>query len=151
MIFVFAAGFIFIIESLIKSYIDRNKKFGEEKKILNGEIIIEKYHNDGTAFQFFKTGRKLLLIITGGFFAALLCLFGKALAKENNAVLKTGMSLLTAGAASNTAERFFKGYVVDYFSFRRLRRIIFNLSDCFIFIGGILSIIASFFTKRQGV
>ena len=48
-------------------------------------------------------------------------------------MLKTGLSLILGGAYSNTYDRLFRKYVVDYVSFEvrnpRLRNIVFNLSD----------------------
>ncbi|MFV0344120.1 MAG: signal peptidase II, partial [Anaerocolumna sp.] len=43
---------------------------------------------------------------------------------------------------------FAKGYVVDYFSFKWLKKIVFNISDICIFIGGALITIASLFKNE---
>ena len=57
-----------------------------------------------------------------------------------------------AGGVSNLYYRMKRVYVVDYFSFRvpleKLRRIVFNLSDLFIFAGAGLMIVYSFFKRK---
>lgn len=61
-------------------------------------------------------------------------------------MLKTGLSLILGGAYSNTYDRLFRKYVVDYVSFEvrnpRLRNIVFNLSDFGIMIGSCLLVIS---------
>ena len=48
---------------------------------------------------------------------------------------KIGLSMVLGGAISNLYDRLVKGYVVDYFSieFKRLKKVIFNLGDIFVF------------------
>lgn len=61
---------------------------------------------------------------------------------RGNAVLKAGLALLLGGAYSNTYDRLTRNYVVDYVSFpvknKRVRRIVFNISDFCIIIGALL-------------
>jgi lipoprotein signal peptidase len=54
-------------------------------------------------------------------------------------ILKIGCILLSGGALSNALERYIYKYVIDYISFptffiKKVRRIIFNMADLFIFI-----------------
>ncbi len=57
-------------------------------------------------------------------------------------LIKLGLSFVVGGAFSNVYDRLVRRYVVDYFSFNvkweRLRRIVFNISDLFIFLGSFL-------------
>ena len=68
-------------------------------------------------------------------------LFGE----KGTKLLKVGLAMVLGGAYSNTYDRLFRTYVVDYVSFgvknQRFRRIIFNLSDFCIMIGAILVVI----------
>lgn len=60
---------------------------------------------------------------------------------------KSGVALLLGGAVSNTYDRFHDGYVTDYFSFcfgpAAFRRVVFNLGDCAIMIGAILTLLGA--------
>lgn len=60
---------------------------------------------------------------------------------------KLALSLCLAGGISNLSDRFIRGQVVDYFTinFRRLKRVVFNLADIFIFLGAIILLVASIF------
>ena len=54
-----------------------------------------------------------------------------------------GRSAILGGAISNLYDRLVKGYVVDYFSieFKRLKKVIFNLGDIFVFLGSLVFLI----------
>ena len=56
---------------------------------------------------------------------------------------KIGLSMVLGGAISNLYDRLVKGYVVDYFSieFKRLKKVIFNLGDIFVFLGSLVFLI----------
>lgn len=60
---------------------------------------------------------------------------------------KTGLAMLAGGGLSNLYDRYTKHHVVDYVRFQTgpkwFRRIIFNVSDFFIFIGAVLAVIGS--------
>lgn len=62
--------------------------------------------------------------------------------------MRTGLAMLLGGAYSNTYDRLRRKYVVDYVSFgvpvKRLRRIIFNISDFCIMIGAMITVIAQY-------
>ena len=45
-------------------------------------------------------------------------------------------------------DRFKRGYVVDYFSFKFLRKVIFNISDICIIIGAVILMILGVFHKN---
>jgi signal peptidase II len=133
---------IFLGERRIKKYIEENKKAGKKEEILKGNIILTKYHNKGAMLNFLEKKPNIVLALSGTIIGITILLFAKTLAKDNNKLLKFGMSLLLGGALSNLSDRIEKGYVVDYFSFKGLKNIIFNLSDIFIFIGGIFIVIS---------
>ena len=59
---------------------------------------------------------------------------------------KLGASFLLGGAASNLYDRLNRGYVVDYIRFpncriKKIRHIIFNIADFFLFMGAALSVL----------
>lgn len=62
-------------------------------------------------------------------------------------LLKTGLALLLGGAYSNTYDRLVRKYVVDYVSFpvknKKIRNIVFNISDFCIMTGALLIVLGS--------
>lgn len=147
MIYILVATIIFAADVAIKSYIEKNKKINEEEEILKGRIIVTRYHNKGAMLNLLEKNTRAVIVISGCLFGAVLTLFGMVLPK-NNPVLKTGLSLLIGGASSNLYDRVKKGYVVDYFSFRFLKKIVFNIGDLFIMLGSTIVGIYMMFKKK---
>lgn len=74
-------------------------------------------------------------------------LFAAAFTFRGNRLLKAGLAFLLGGAYSNTYDRLARKYVVDYVSFpvknKKIRNIVFNISDFCIVIGALLMVIGS--------
>lgn len=132
---------IFIGEFFWKNHVEKNIPEGGSKKVLHDTVILTKYHNRGAALN---TGEKrpeivkwISLVLTAVAAVLFLGSFGLA----GRGMLKTGLSFLLGGAFSNTYDRLKRGYVVDYFRFnvpvKRIRNLIFNVSDFCIIIGAL--------------
>lgn len=69
-----------------------------------------------------------------------------SLGSRGNAGLRLGLALLLGGSFSNTYDRLKRKYVVDYFSFnvpiKFIRKIVFNISDFFIMIGAMITVLS---------
>ncbi len=50
-------------------------------------------------------------------------------------LLSISLAMIIGGAAGNMIDRFFRGYVVDYFDFRLINFAVFNLADSFVVVG----------------
>lgn len=134
---------IFLSDLWIKKYIQSHYGENQIKKKCKGKILIRRYHNKGFALNVgqnrngFVVGLSLLMTL------AVSVVFLLSLGNRGNRLLRTGLSLVLGGAFSNTYDRLRQKYVVDYLSFgvkwKRLRGIIFNLSDFCIIIGALLS------------
>lgn len=72
--------------------------------------------------------------------------------KKGNFPRKLGLTLLSAGAASNSFDRMARGKVIDYIGIRSkkrfLARITANLGDLYIACGGILVMLTDLMQKR---
>ena len=85
--------------------------------------------------------------------AMLTVFFILTLGTAGKGALKWGLTLLLGGAYSNTYDRLFRKYVVDYVSFNvpcGLRKVIFNIGDFAIMAGSLFVLIASFGEEIQG-
>lgn len=124
-----------------------NKEMYKKEELFHGKIILERYHNKGAMLNFLEDKVELVKTISAAILGILLVIFGALLPKKGNYILKLGLSLVLGGALSNVYDRFKRGYVVDYFSFKFLKKIVFNISDICIFIGSLLITICSFFKE----
>lgn len=133
-------------DSLIKYVIERNHPDGELRPALHGKIIIRKFHNKGAMLNLGASRQQTMAVLSVIFTVFMTGVYVGTLGTRGRHMLKTGLSLILGGAYSNTYDRLFRKYVVDYVSFEvrnpRLRNIVFNLSDFGIMIGSCLLVIS---------
>jgi len=138
---------LFQTDLAVKHEIDNNPEFEKEHMLPGGRVQIKRLRNYGMAGGHFSgnTGA----IIRGSGFMTLGCAgsFLVLLSKKGHEIQKLGFALLTGGALSNLYDRCRKGYVVDYVSFpvknKKIRNIVFNISDFCIMIGALLIVLGS--------
>lgn len=149
MIFILIAAAVCGVDLLLKSYAEVNLDPNESKPVWKGRILLTRYHNRGAAMNFMQEKAHWLLALSSAIFGGVAVLLGLALGKKGHVFYKLGLSMIAGGAASNLADRIRKGYVVDYFSFSFLKKIIFNLGDIFIFLGSGLLVLVQLFTGEK--
>ena len=73
--------------------------------------------------------------------------------KKGRVLEKTALTLVLAGGASNLYDRLKRGYVVDYFSiqWKKLKKVVFNLGDIFIFAGSALFAAVQLVEEIRGI
>lgn len=147
MIYILIIFILLLVETMIKSYFDSNWEEGKKKPILKGKIILNKRYNKGMMLNFMEDKKDLVKKVTSIAVGLILLVFLFFLPKKNMRLEKLALSLCLAGGISNLSDRFIRGQVVDYFTinFRRLKRVVFNLADIFIFLGAIILLVASIF------
>lgn len=139
-------------DQIMKSCVEQNLKTGEEKPVA-GRVVLRRIQNRGMCLNMLEQKPKLVkrlslvstLIFTG--------MYVLALFRKKGFWLKKGLSLITAGAWSNTLDRYTRGYVVDYIGFRfgnaGLSRITYNAADFFVAAGSVLAAAAVIFGKKK--
>lgn len=145
MLWILVAAGVCLTDLCVKQYINSHKRENCHEPIAGGHIIITRFHNPGAMLGWLTDKPRLLLgmtifgigVVTAGLFGAL---------RQNRSILiKLGLSLLLGGAASNAYDRIVRQQVTDYFRISignaRLERIIFNLGDMAIFMGGLLALL----------
>ena len=141
MIYVIITTSIFFLELILKNFVEKKGKTGVTKTVLSGKLLVRKCHNKGVMLNIGQTKQKLVAGISLG-----LCVLVTAAAiicgKDFGKLQRIGLSLLLGGGYSNTYDRIFRKYVVDYISFgvknKWLRQVVFNLADFCIMAGAIL-------------
>ena len=121
------------LDLLIKRIVEKRMQLDSEKYILRDKVIIRKHHNDGAIFDSIPAKKTVIYAASYALFGFFAGLFST----EKSKVKKFGLMLILSGALSNALDRLQFGYVIDYFTvaYGRLKRIIFNLGDWFLFIG----------------
>lgn len=138
---------IFVLDLLIKNYIEKTGKEGEEKAVCGGKLLIRRYHNKGAFLDVGERRRDLVAVLSVVMTLGLTVLFVLTFSCKGGKLLKTGLAFLLGGAYSNTYDRLMRKYVVDYVSFpvknKKIRNIVFNISDFCIMIGALLMVLGS--------
>lgn len=145
MIFLLVPALVFALDFFVKGHVEKTRKPGEESRRLGGRVIIRRMSNYGTAGSKLKEKPKLVCAMHG---ISMLLMFGayiKLLMENGRTGLKWAVGLVIGGGASNLYDRIKKGYVTDYVSFsvpvKAIKKLIFNISDFFIFAGCILGVL----------
>lgn len=151
MIFIILLLSVFLIDLLLKKYVEAKVEDKEEHSFAGGKILVRKLHNDGLAFGAMADHPKLIQRGTLGMLGIMTVYFIWLLFQPGRKAQKTGISMAIGGGFCNWFDRFHQGFVTDYFSFhtrwKKLKSVVFNLSDLCIFIGGILYLIGNVFGK----
>lgn len=148
MIYIIIVLAIFITEVKLKKFIEKNKEMHKKEEILRGNIIIERYHNKGAMLNFMENDVKVVKTVSALLLGIICIVFGALLPKKGKHLMKLAIALILGGALSNVYDRFTRGYVVDYFSFKWLKKIVFNISDICIFAGSAIIALVSIFNKE---
>lgn len=152
MIFLGALALIFAIDVLVKAYIEKTKQLNESESKCGGLIEIRHTKNYGFAGSRLKARPKCVCLLHCIAMLFLSAAYIHLLRKEGNSLLKLSGAFVLGGGASNLYDRLRKGAVTDYISFnvpvKSIKRLVFNISDFFIFAGGIIGII---FSLRDGL
>lgn len=143
----------FLSDMLIKKYAEAKLPMGKKISVFGDRIWIRKLHNGGAAGGFMAGRPEILLKVTFGMLGAV---FGYAvlfLRGSGKSLAKAGASLLLAGGFCNWFDRLHQGFVTDYFSFNssreKIRNVVFNFSDLYIFVGSTLFVLGSVLTKKK--
>lgn len=147
MMYLLITAGVFLLDLLIKGYMDKKYARKVQHKRCKGKILIEKYYNNGAALNLLAKKPKLMKYIHTLIMVLVCVVYYFVLRITGKKLGKFGIALMTGGGLSNLFDRYTKGHVVDYFRFnigpKWLRRIIFNISDFCIFIGAVIAVLGS--------
>jgi len=145
MLYVVLVVGIFLLDYFIKRYVDKKYSGKEKHSKLGGFVYIQKSYNAGAMLNLLEKRPGLLRMLQSVMMLVVLIWFYVSLRRNDGELGKLGTAFLVGGGLSNLFDRYTKGHVVDYIGFsfgpKRFQKIIFNISDFFIFIGAALSVI----------
>ena len=136
---------VFFGDLWVKNQIEKRMSEGETRRLFGGRLLLRRHHNRGAMLNFGQKRQPLIAVLSLALTLAVAVLFGLSLGTWGNNLLRVGLAFLLGGAFSNTYDRLRRKYVVDYLSFgvkwKKLQRIVFNISDFCIMIGALLTVI----------
>ncbi|MDD3401948.1 MAG: signal peptidase II [Hespellia sp.] len=142
-----------LVDIVIKFWVESSIARGETREILDGKVQIRKVYNKGFALNLMEDNAEGVRIVSA-YTTVILTIFQcLTLLRKKHLARKAGLSLMTAGAWSNTFDRWVRRYVVDYIGFQtkseKLNRLTFNLGDFFIGMGSVLVLLSMIFSKSK--
>lgn len=140
---------IFFTDLACKNKIASTPKEELPKKILSGAATLDYSENKGMMLNLGEEKPELVKIFSGLSFLILAGFYIHLLFQKGHFFAKLGLSFVTGGALSNVYDHLKRGYVIDYLRFpiKRIKHIVFNIGDLFIFAGGIILILRELFHK----
>ncbi len=142
--FTWLGALLFIIDGIIKLFVEKKGEKEVNKPLLGGKLLLRKYHNTGAMLGTGAKKPKRIALMSMIFTAFMTGVYVATLGYKGQGMLKAGLSLMLGGAYSNTYDRLRRKYVVDYISFGvkgKLKNVIFNISDFGIILGAGLMVI----------
>ncbi len=139
----------FLVDQILKTKLSKTLKGNEERSILNHNIILKIYHNEGAFLGLLKNKQSILLILNSICVIGLILISTMSFFVKGERLIKAALALITGGALSNIYDRIKRKKVIDYFSFKFKPNLIFNLADMFIFLGTLMIIIKSLFKLKN--
>ena len=146
MALILLAATILLADLAIKAVVEEADPgdFPRKLEATKGFIILHRSHNAGFPMGVLKDKPELVKVIPLSVLSGVAGVFLWLYPKKGHVLEKTGASLVLAGGLSNLWDRWKRGYVVDYFSFRvkKLEKIVFNIGDMAVFLGAAVMFIA---------
>ena len=119
----------------------RRKLAGKDKELFGGKVKLMLRENKGFAMNKLESNRKAVVTVSAAVFAVLLVFYIPVVAGDGYRAVRPGFSLLFAGAAGNVYDRLVKGRVTDFINVSVFDKIVFNIADVLIVIGGLMAVI----------
>lgn len=144
-----------VTDQVFKSYVEQKLEQGEEK-LLKGRLVLRRVKNKGMCLNFLQEKPKVVRVLSTAAASAVTAVLAAVLFRKGHVLQKQGLVFVSAGAWSNTFDRWFRDGVVDYIGIKRGRKelsgITYNLADFFIFAGsGAAAVSALLSGKRKRV
>lgn len=147
MVYIFLFLLIVCIDQFTKYLAYNRLRLGGSKIIIENFLKFTYVENTGAAFGIFSQKTGILSIVT-----ILVCIILGFYFIKNysslNTIVKISFTMILAGAIGNLIDRIFRGFVVDFISFRLFSFYdfpVFNVADIFVVLGAFLMFIFALF------
>ena len=146
---------LFYVDYYYKRKVETEMKPGRDTRIAaGGKVLIRRVDNKGAAGGLLSRKPSYVKIASTAAAAFAGIRFLSLLPMKKRALKKGAYAFFLAGALSNLYDRWVRGSVTDYISIvsRRIKsvqRVVFNLGDVFILIGGVTLFILNLFRRKK--
>ena len=140
---------ILMLDRASKYFINIKIKGHPSLPLLPGFLELNYLENYGAAFGMLKNQKYFFVMITGILLLTIIYIIFKSPSKSKYIGLHTALVFIGTGALSNTCDRLFYGYVVDFIYLYEITFPTFNIADIFITIGTVLLIILMIFVFKE--
>ena len=133
---------IIVVDQFLKIYLSSKVLFQKPFVIVPNFFSIDLVHNTGGAFSIL-SGNRWLFIVIGILVVVIISFFIKKIEYLNYKYTMI-FALLIGGILGNLIDRIFRGYVIDYLSFKIFgyNYPVFNFADICIVLGVLLLLVA---------
>ncbi len=134
---------LFGADEYVKQQVEDTLEEGECRKYFHDKLMLRKIHNRGFMLSSLED-KTLLVKISSLVSTGALLIMDEKVGKNGNRTQKVGMTVLLAGAMSNTFDRLVRGKVIDYIPIMGNRekksgkQVTANLGDLYIALGGMI-------------
>lgn len=143
---------LFAADQLLKTYAEQNLDKKEERK-LAGPVVLRRVHNKGLCLGLLSGNQTVVRYLSLAAAGIVSVCQAAALFVRKGFWKKRGLALMSAGAWSNTFDRFARGCVVDYVGFKvkdpEIAKVTYNLGDFFIAAGTVILSLCSVFSPSN--
>lgn len=148
MVAIFASALAFIVDRLTKNNCERRLANEEEIRYFNKWVSFRLSKNPGIFLSKLEKRPELVKILHGlAMVIVLIIILPTAMRKDALLVHKFGVGFFLGGGLGNLYDRIKEGAVTDFFSFKCLPKVIFNVADLFVMAGALLILIGELFKK----
>ncbi len=145
------SGLLLALDQASKWWVVKHIAFGEFMNLIPSMSLTLTY-NTGVAFSLFSQQAALgrILLITFVSFISLVVAIWLAQTPRHEKWNKAALALILGGALGNLVDRIVYGHVIDFidFYYKQWHWYTFNLADCFITIGALMTIKSLIFSKE---
>lgn len=152
----FASLFILLttFDMGIKEYVEEHFEKKTEKETVIPKVVLRKVHNKGFCLDTLDKYPCIVKGVSAAISGAIGIQAYSLFQKRGSWMEKLGITILGAGAFSNTFDRIGRGYVVDYFGVKiknsKLSKITANIADVYVLVGSaILFAVKAVFGKKN--
>lgn len=146
---------IYVIITILLFAADQATKFltvnflneGQSVSVIKNILDFTRCHNTGGPWSIFDQSRWIFIAVTIIVFAAEIIYIKKYGLKHT--LSRLSVSLITAGALGNFADRLFRGYVVDMIDVNFFNYPVFNFADICIVVGCVLLCVYVLFIYKE--
>lgn len=136
-----------LVDIVLKSSVEGALTQKEERTAFKEKLIIRKVYNKGFSLNVMDDKPEAVRYVSAYMTVTMIIYQMFTLLKKGCIFKRIGVSLMSAGALSNTFDRWIRGYVIDYIALpvknERIKKLTFNLADICLLAGGALVTVAS--------